>query len=168
MGLVLHVEGVIRLHTVDNNFFRKLNCKTILVYGDLLDVVAAADLDSSLGHEVLDDNVSHQLSICVSFLVEAVHSVEVGAERYELAVVGSAKNGIGCLVNGDTPDPVLHFTDFAEFNTLLVPESDGLVTAGHDEVLSSWVERDATGIETKVFVGTDRLDGFTALNCEDR
>lgn len=48
--LVLHVVGVLARHTVYDDLFRELDGETVLVDGDLLDVVAAPDLDSGLSH----------------------------------------------------------------------------------------------------------------------
>lgn len=74
--LVLHVVGILAGHTIYDDLFRELDSKTVLVDGDLLDIVAAPDLDSSLSHQVLNDHVGHQLSVSVTVLVEAVDSHE--------------------------------------------------------------------------------------------
>ena len=116
---------------------------------------------------MLDDDVGHQLSVRVSFLVEAVNAVEVNLVGDDLAVVGSAEDGIGWLIDGDAPDPILQFADLAEFDSLLVPEGDLFVTARHDKVLTGWVELNQAWIETEVFISTDWLDSLAALDGEE-
>ena len=59
MRLVLHVVGIVRRDRVDDDLLVQLHRKFVLVDGDLLDVVAAPDLDSGLRYQVLDDHISH-------------------------------------------------------------------------------------------------------------
>ena len=75
--LVLHVIRVVGLNRVDDDLLGKLNRQTILVDRNLLDVVTAPDLDTSLRHQVLNDNISHQLAISIPFLIQSVHLVKV-------------------------------------------------------------------------------------------
>ena len=49
VGFVLHVIRVFIRHAVDDDLLGQLDSQSVLVDGDLLDVVAASDLDTSLG-----------------------------------------------------------------------------------------------------------------------
>lgn len=48
--LVLHIEWIIGLHRVDDDLLGELNGQSVLVNGDLLDIVAASDLHTCLRH----------------------------------------------------------------------------------------------------------------------
>lgn len=92
MCLVLHVVRVVCLHGVDDNFLWQLHCKSILVDGDLFDVVPASDLYSSFGHQVLDNDICHQLAIGVPLLIQSVDLVKLHFERSESTIVGAGKD----------------------------------------------------------------------------
>lgn len=92
MRFVLHVVWVVRLNRVDDDLLWKLHRKPVLVDRDLFDVVTASNLDSRLGHEVLNDHISHQFAIRISFLVQAMHLVKFNFERRQCSVVGASEN----------------------------------------------------------------------------
>jgi hypothetical protein len=77
MRFVLHIEWVVSLNRIDYDFFRQLYSKTIFVDRNLLNVVTAANFYTCLRHKVLNDYIGHQFAVCISFLVEAVDTVEV-------------------------------------------------------------------------------------------
>ncbi len=76
VGFILHVEGVIRLDEVDDDFLGKLDSETVFIDFDLFNLITTADLYSGFRHQVLYDHIGHQLAVGVSFLVQTVHSVE--------------------------------------------------------------------------------------------
>jgi hypothetical protein len=117
---------------------------------------------------VLDDHICHQLTISVSFLVKAVHSIKVDSIGNDIAVVCTSKYRICCLVNTNTPDPVLNFTDFAELDTFFIPKGDLFVATCHYKVFTCWVKRNAARIESELFVRSNRFYSFTTLDGEDR
>ena len=59
MCFVLHVIWVFRGNTINNDFLIKLDSQSVFVDGNFLDVVSASNLYSSLGDEVLNDDVGH-------------------------------------------------------------------------------------------------------------
>lgn len=69
MSFVFHIIWIFWGYAVNNDLFIKLDSKSILVDGDLLDVVSAPDFDSGLSDQVLNDNISHELSVGISLLV---------------------------------------------------------------------------------------------------
>lgn len=75
--LVFHIIGILPRDTVNNDLLRELDSETILVDGYLLDIVTASDLNSGLSHEMLDDHISHELSVGVTVLIESVNSHEL-------------------------------------------------------------------------------------------
>ena len=74
---VLHIKGVIGLDGIDDDFFGQLDCEPVFVDRDLFDVVSAPDLDSGLCDQVLDNDISHELSVGVSFLIKPMDTVEL-------------------------------------------------------------------------------------------
>lgn len=121
VSFVFHVEWIVSLHWVNNDFLGQLNSKSVLVNCDFLDVITASNLDPGLSDKVLDDYIGHQLSVSVSFLVQTVDSVEVDAVGDDVTVVSSREDSLGRLVDRDRPDPVLALTDLAEFDALFIP-----------------------------------------------
>ena len=77
VGLVLHVIWIVWRHAVDYYFFVELHSKSILVNGNLLNVVSASDFDSRFSDEMLNNNISHELSVSVPFLVKSVYLVHL-------------------------------------------------------------------------------------------
>jgi hypothetical protein len=168
VGFVLHVKGVIGLDAVDNDFFWELHCETVLVYCDFLNVVTASNFDTRFSHKVLDNNIGHEFTVRVSFLVQAVHTGEVYSVRDDVTVVGASKDCVGCLVYADTPNPVPNLSDLAKFDALLIPECNLLITTRHYEILSGGVERNRTGVKAELFVGTHGFYSFTTLDSVKR
>jgi len=136
VGFILHVERVVSLDCVYDNLLWQLYCESVLVDRNLLDVIAAPDLHAGFCHEVLDDYVRHKLSVCVSFLVEAMNTLEGNFKVAHSAIVATCEHTFGAWVDGGCPDPVLHFSNFAQLDALFVPQSNLLVTASNHKVLS--------------------------------
>ena len=67
--LVFHVIRIVWRHAIDDDLAIELHGESILVDGDLLDVVSAPDLHSGLSNQVLDDHIGHKLSVGVSLLI---------------------------------------------------------------------------------------------------
>ena len=92
VGLVLHVVWVVWRHAVNDDFLIELHSKSILVNGNLFDVVSAPDFDSSFGDKMLNYNIGHQLSVGIPFLVESMNLVHLYVGEHDLAVICSCKN----------------------------------------------------------------------------
>lgn len=67
-------------------------------------------------------------------------------------------------MDSSSPNPIAHFADDTELDSLLVPERYLLVTACHQHVLPSRVEADRARVKAKFLVSADSLDSFTAAN----
>ena len=76
VSFVLHIVRVLIRDGVDYYLFWELNSQTILVNCDLLDIISAPNLDSGLRDQVLNNDISHEFSISISILIQAVNSVE--------------------------------------------------------------------------------------------
>jgi hypothetical protein len=75
--LIFHIIGVFPRDTVNNDLLWELDSKTVLVDGYLLDIVTTPDFHSRLSHQMLDDHISHQLSVGVTVLVQSVNCHEL-------------------------------------------------------------------------------------------
>lgn len=117
---------------------------------------------------MLDDNISHQLAVCVPFLIQAVHSVEFKVEGHDTSVICSSKYWVGTWMHCYWPNPVLKLADLTKFNTFFVPQSHLFVTASNNHIFTSWVERYGTRIKSKIFVSSDWLNGLTSRNRVER
>mmetsp|Transcript_39028 Transcript_39028/g.59438 ORF Transcript_39028/g.59438 Transcript_39028/m.59438 type:complete len:347 (-) Transcript_39028:167-1207(-) len=151
VGFVLHVVGILRRNTVDNNLLIKLHSKSVFVNSNLLDIVAASDLDASLSHQVLDDHVRHQLAIGVPLLVQAVHLVDMDLVQLDGSTVATSEDGAVGRVDRSRPNPIFHGAHGAEEHAFSVPEGNLLVTAGHNHEIALGVERNRAGVEAQVF-----------------
>ena len=129
VSLVLHIKRIISLHTVNNYLLWELNCKTVLVYCDFLNIVSASDFNSGFSDQMLDNYISHQFTIGVSFLIKSMDTFEVNTVRYNITVIRSCKYRICKLVHTYSPNPILNFTNFTKLDALLVPECDLLITS---------------------------------------
>ena len=112
---------------------------------------------------MLDDHISHQLSVGVSLLIEAMNLVHMNMVKLNLPVVSSSKNCSVCWVDRSCPDPVFHFANSTKKNTLSVPEGDLSVAARHDHVVTFWEEGDRAWIEAKVFLIANRFSLLSSL-----
>ena len=164
VGLVLHVVWVFGGHAVDDDLLVQLHCQSILVDRYLLNVVATSDLYSGFRDQVLDDDVGHQLSVRVSFLVEAVHLVHVDLMQLDLPVVAAREDRLVLGVHRSRPNPVFHLAHSAKQYTLSVPECYLLVASRHDEVVTLGEEADGAGVKTELFGGADRLCSLSSLH----
>lgn len=138
--LVLHVVWVFSGDTVNDDLLGKLDSKSVLVNSDLLDVVAAADLDTGLSHQMLDDHVGHQLAVRVTVLIEAMHCQEFDIVHRDVATVCSAEHVLCHWVHSSRPDPISLLSHCAKQHTVFVPKSELLVTATDSHVFASWEE----------------------------
>ena len=161
---ILHVVRVIGLNTIYYNLFIQLNSKAIFVNGNLLDVITASNFYSCLSHQVLDDDVGHQFSVGISFLVESMNLIQKHFVKLDLTIVSSSEDGVVLWIDGNRPDPVIHITDLAKHNSLTIPEGDLFVTTCHYEVVTLWEEGHAAWVHTELLVLSNSFCRFTALN----
>jgi hypothetical protein len=99
MCFVFHIIRIIRRYTVDNDFLIELNGKSILVDSNLFDVVSASNLNSCFSYKVLDDNICHELSVSISFLIEAMNLIHVDMMKLNLSIVSTGENCFICWVH---------------------------------------------------------------------
>jgi hypothetical protein len=76
VGFVLHIVRILVRDRVDDDLLRELNGQTILINGDLLDVISAPDLDSGLSNQVLNNDISHELSVSISILIQPMNRIK--------------------------------------------------------------------------------------------
>lgn len=65
-----------RTQFVQNHTLRQLNGQTISIDGNFVDQIAALDSHLLPRHQMLNNNVAHILTKCVSFAIQSVHCVE--------------------------------------------------------------------------------------------
>ena len=117
---------------------------------------------------MLDDDVSHELTISVAFLVKAVHLVHGDMVHLELTVVATAEDGTVLWIDGNAPNPVSDFANCTKKHSFSVPECHLLITTADGHVVTLREEADVTRIKTKLFIVTELLCLFASLDLEER
>ena len=140
VSLVLHIIGILVRNTIDDDLLGELYGKSVLIDSDLLDVVAASNLDTSFSHQMLDDNIGHELSVSVTVLVESVNSEKLNVMRGDCAIIGPCKDLLAHWVHASGPDPLLHLGDGAKKNTIFVPQCELFIASSNRHVLTCRVE----------------------------
>ena len=122
VSLILHIIGILIRDTVDDDLLGELYGKSVLIDSNLLDVVAASNLDTSFSHQMLDDNICHELSVSVTVLIEPVNCEELNVMRGDSAIVGPCEDLLAHWVHASGPDPLLHLGNGAKKDSIFVPE----------------------------------------------
>ena len=148
MSLVFHVKRIISLNCINYNFLRKLNSQSVFVNSDLLYVVSAPDLDSRLSYQMLDYDVCHQFSVCISFLVKAMNTLKLNCKVSKRTIVCTREDWFSSRMNRCTPNPVSKLTYFSKPYAFFVPQSYLFVTSSKNKVFSGWIERNWTRIKS--------------------
>jgi hypothetical protein len=111
VSLVLHVVWVLRIDAIDDDFLIELNSKSVLINCYLFDVVSASDFYSGLGNKVLNNNISHKLSVSVSLLVKTVNLKDLNFVHLNETIIATRKDRPIDVVYCGRPDPVFHLTN---------------------------------------------------------
>ena len=135
--LVVHVIVIKAIsELIDDNLARELYCELILVDSNLLHIVLALDADLLLSDEVLDDHISHLVTVGVAVSIEAMDSAEDELVSGQSPIITADSDKVVLWARADAPDPVLTLCDLGQEDSIPCVESHVLVSAADRKVLS--------------------------------
>mmetsp|Transcript_60574 Transcript_60574/g.174778 ORF Transcript_60574/g.174778 Transcript_60574/m.174778 type:complete len:200 (+) Transcript_60574:2706-3305(+) len=127
--LIVHVQGVSWRYLVDQHLVRQLHSQAISIDSDLLDVVFATDPDLLLGHQMLNDDIGHDIPVSIPILVQSVHRAEHNLIHHHSPIVAPNDHVVLFWSYRCGPNPIVSLTEIAEVDALATPELDLLVAA---------------------------------------
>mmetsp|Transcript_35366 Transcript_35366/g.81582 ORF Transcript_35366/g.81582 Transcript_35366/m.81582 type:complete len:207 (-) Transcript_35366:257-877(-) len=135
--LVVHIKGIFMRDLIDEHLVWQLYSQSVTVNSNFLDVVLTSDANFLLRHQVLDNDICHHVSVCISILVQTVHCGENNLVHHDAAIV--AANDYIILPRSDRsrPNPVVPLAQVTQVDALPAPELDLLPAASQHKVIST-------------------------------
>ena len=126
-GFIFHIILILSIHCINDDLLWQLHSQSIFIDGNSLNIVTTTNFDSCFGYQVLNDNISHQLSISVTLLIKTMNRHELYFEHLDLSSVVGSKDRFILWSSSNSPTPVTHFPNSSNQNSFFVPQSDFLI-----------------------------------------
>mmetsp|Transcript_100027 Transcript_100027/g.229618 ORF Transcript_100027/g.229618 Transcript_100027/m.229618 type:complete len:314 (+) Transcript_100027:2770-3711(+) len=143
----MHVNRIVVRHLVDEHTIWQLYCQTVAIQRNFLHMILASYSYLLFSDQMLNNYVSHNFSVCISILIQAVDGAEYNLVHGHGTIVTATDDVVVPWTNCHRPHPVLFLTNIAEVDHVAThqlyffvgPPENEIFTIGK-ETYAAWIE----------------------------